>query len=92
MSSLLKGPKKGERGGTGEPGSLRRDLVGVARLAAVFVESPLGRGALRMLLAEGANPDVREIAASMLSRQENEGPRALFDLAITRGESGTRDP
>ena len=39
-----------------------------------------------MLLAEGANPDVRELAASMFLRQETEGLRALFDLAMARGE------
>lgn len=67
-------------------GNLRSDLVRAARLAAAFVESPSGRGVLRMLLAEGANPGVRELAASMLRQQEAEGPRALFALAMARGE------
>jgi len=76
----------GSAGSASSTGNLRSDLVGTARLAADFVESPLGTGALRMLLAEGANPDVRNLAASMLRRQETEGPRALFDLAMARGE------
>lgn len=76
----------GSAGSVSSTGDLRTDLVHAARLAAQFVQSPIGTGALRMLLAEGANPDVREVAASMLRRQETEGPRALFDLAIARGE------
>lgn len=67
-------------------GELRRDLVAAAGLAASFVQSPLGTAALGMLFAEGANPDVRELAASMLQRQETDGPRELFHLAISRGE------
>jgi AcrR family transcriptional regulator len=67
-------------------GELRSDLIAAAGLAAGFVQSPLGTAALRMLLAGGANPEVRGLAASMLRRQEAEGPRALFDLAISRGE------
>lgn len=76
----------GSAGSASSTGDLRRDLLDAARLAADFVQSPLGTGALRMLLAEGANPDVREVAASMLRRRETEGPRAPFDLAMARGE------
>jgi AcrR family transcriptional regulator len=88
-AALVRAALEVSMGGAGpasSTGGLRTDLVHAARLAAQFVQSPLGTGALRMLLAEGANPDVREVAASMLRRQETEGPRALFDLAITRGE------
>ena len=67
-------------------GELSSDLIATAGLAAAFVQSPLGTAALRMLLAEGANPDVRALAMSMLRQQESVGPRKLFDLAISRGE------
>jgi AcrR family transcriptional regulator len=76
----------GSAGSASSTGDLHRDLVSAVRSAADFVESPLGAGALSMLLAEGANSDVRKLAASMLHRQESEGPRRLFDLAIARGE------
>jgi AcrR family transcriptional regulator len=67
-------------------GELRSDLIATAGRAAAFVQSQLGTAALRMLLAEGANPEVRGLAASMLRRQEADGPRELFDLAISQGE------
>jgi len=76
----------GKGGAAISTGELRRDLITAAGLAATFVQSPLGTAALRMLLAEGANRDVRELAASMLKQQETDGPRELFDLAISRGE------
>ena len=76
----------GNAGAAISKGELRRDLVAAAGLAATFVQSPLGTAALRMLLAEGANPEVRELAGSMLQQRETDGPRELFNLAISRGE------
>lgn len=69
-----------------DTGSLRSDLLALARGALAFVESPLGAGVLRTLFAEGAHPEVRTLAASMFRQQETEVPRTVFDRAVGRGE------
>lgn len=76
----------GNAGEVPDTGSLRSDLLLMARAAVAFVESPVGKGALRMLFAEGASPDVREFATSMFRQQETEGPRLVFKRAVGRGE------
>jgi AcrR family transcriptional regulator len=76
----------GSAGSVASTGDLRRDLLRAALRAAEFAQSPFGRGAIRMLLAESGTTEVRALASSMLRRQESEGPRALFDRAIARGE------
>jgi AcrR family transcriptional regulator len=69
-----------------DTGDLRSDLLELARVAVGFVESPQGMGVLRTLFAEGANPEVRELAGAMLRQQDTEGPRRVFKRAIARGE------
>lgn len=71
-------------------GAVRSDLLELARVAAAFVESPLGMGLLRTLVAEGAAPEARELAASMLRRQETEAPRVVIKRAVARGELPAR--
>jgi len=69
-----------------ESGDLRADLLTLARTAVAFVESPLGLAVLRTLLAEGANPEVKGLAASMIQQQGAQGPGAIFERAVARGE------
>jgi AcrR family transcriptional regulator len=69
-----------------DSGDLRADLLSLARTAVVFVESPLGLAVQRTLLAEGPNPEVKGLAASMLHQQGADGPGILFERAIARGE------
>lgn len=76
----------GHAGEVPDTGDLRSDLLMLARAAVGFVESPQGMGVLRTLLAEGANPEVREFAASMIRQQETAGPRLVFKRAIARGD------
>ena len=68
-----------------DTGDLRADLLALARTAVAFVESPQGMAVLRTLFAEGANPEVRRLAASMLRHQEAVGPRLVLKRAIARG-------
>lgn len=76
----------GHAGEVPDTGDLRSDLVLLARAAVGFVESAQGMAVLRTLLAEGTNPDVREIAASMFRQQETAGPRLVFKRAMARGD------
>ncbi len=69
-----------------DTGDLRADLLTLARAAVAFVESPLGLAVLRTLLAEGANPEVKGLAAAMIQQQGSQGPGAIFERAIARGE------
>jgi AcrR family transcriptional regulator len=80
------GASLGHMGEVPDAGELRTDLLVLARLAVGFVESPLGMAVLRTLLSEGANPELREVAASLFQQQEAEGPRLAFARAIARGE------
>jgi AcrR family transcriptional regulator len=66
-------------------GSLRGDLLAVGRSIIAFAESSEGRSILRMLLAEGMEPELAEIAAS-LRREREASPRALVDEAVARGD------
>lgn len=69
-----------------DTGSLRTDLLALAKAAAVFVESPIGAGVLRTLFAEGA-PEVRTLARRMLrAQQPTDGQRQVFQRAVERGE------
>jgi len=67
-------------------GNLRSDLIELARLASNFMLSPRGMGVMRTVLAEGTNPEVRELATSLLQEVETEFPRVIIRRAIHRGE------
>lgn len=69
-----------------DTGSLRGDMLGLARAALVFVESPTGAGVLRTLLAEGANRELRAMAESIFRAQESANPRLVLQRAVARGE------
>ncbi len=66
-------------------GSLRGDLLAVGRSIIAFTASPEGRSILRMVLAEGMEPELAAIAAS-LRREREASPRALVGAAVARGE------
>src|SRR4029079_6311003 len=65
-------------------GSLRGDLLTVGRSVIAFAQSPQGRSILRLILAEGMEPELAEIAAS-LRRERAANPRALVHDAVARG-------
>jgi len=69
-----------------DTGSLRGDIRALARAALGFVESPLGRGVLRTLIAEGGDPELRGLAQGILAAQAGAAPAAVFGRAVARGE------
>lgn len=68
-----------------DTGSLHGDMRAFVRSAVAFADSPVGRGVLRTLLAEGTDPEARALVAA-LRRGREAGPRALFVRAVARGE------
>jgi len=69
-----------------DTGSFRTDFLALTSFAASFAESPLGMSVMRVLFSEGANPDIRDLATSMLRKQEKMGYVLVFKRAIARGE------
>ena len=69
-----------------DTGDLRGDLVGLARIVADFLKSPTGTGIIRVLLAEGANPELRALATSRYASREQLVPRASLMRALEKGE------
>ena len=76
----------GQPGDAPDTGSLRGDMMALTRSAMAFAQSPVGIGVLRVLLAEGFNPEVRGFATAMFSEQEAQGHVLVFKRAIQRGE------
>lgn len=76
----------GHAGVAPDTGSLRGDLIALTQLAMAFAQSPLGMGVLRVLLAEGFNPEVQGFANSLFREQESQGHLLVFKRAIQRGE------
>jgi AcrR family transcriptional regulator len=76
----------GQPGDAPDTGSLRGDMMALTRFAMAFAQSPVGMGVLRVLLAEGFNPEVRGFANAMFSEQEAQGHVLVFKRAIQRGE------
>ncbi len=68
-----------------DTGSLRSDMVAFALAAASWADSPIGRAVTKTLLADGDDPEVRALVARLMRTRGN-GPRALFERAIARGE------
>lgn len=71
---------------TPDTGELRGDLVGLARAVAEFAQSPVGTAIVRILLAEGGNPEVRALANAAYREASRHGPRAVLARAVERGE------
>ncbi|KIG11960.1 Transcriptional regulator, TetR family protein [Enhygromyxa salina] len=70
-----------------DTGSLRGDLLKLARRLAALAAEPQLQGVFRMLFAEGGDPELVEIAGTL--RQAIElVPREVFAAAKARGEIG----
>ena len=68
-----------------DAGSLRADMLSFALTAAAWAASPVGRGVMRTLLADGDDPEIRTLLSDLL-REQATGPLALFRRAEARGE------
>lgn len=68
-----------------DTGSLRADMLAFALAAASWADSPVGRGVLKTLMADGDAPEVRALV-SRLVRARARGPKAIFGRAMARGE------
>ncbi len=69
-----------------DTGELRGDLVGLARAVAAFTQSPVGTAVVRILLAEGGNPEVRALAHAAYGEAGRRGPGVVLARAVKRGE------
>jgi len=68
-----------------DTGTLRGDLLAMMRDFVARVQTPLGRGIVRMLQAERGDPEVAELLRS-LRRRHQQVRRSLFERALARGE------
>lgn len=71
--------------GTPATGALRTDLLAMARIFVQRATDPIGQSLVRMLSAEGSDPEVKEIARTMRERHQA-APRAVLANAVARGE------
>jgi AcrR family transcriptional regulator len=71
-----------------DTGTLRGDMLHVARGALAFVGSPTGMAVVRTLLADG-DAEVRALAAAVLASQQQDAPRLVIARGIARGELPT---
>jgi len=71
-----------------DTGDLRGDLLALARAVAEFAQSPVGTAIVRILLAEGGNPELRALATGAYGEVEQQVPRAMLRRAVERGELG----
>lgn len=74
-----------------DTGSLRDDLLSLMRESAAFSASPLGRGIVRILQMERAEPEVDRIARELRHRARLLRI-AVVERAIARGELPSRTP
>jgi AcrR family transcriptional regulator len=80
-------------GDTPNTGALRTDLIALAATVAAFTQSRLGTALIRIMLAEGGNPEVRALANMAYSEAGRHGPWIVIKRATERGEiSGNTDP
>ncbi len=68
-----------------DTGSLRTDLLAAARKIVAIGGSPRGRSMTRVILAEGPDSELMEIARSLRDGHEAV-PRAMIEAAQARGE------
>lgn len=66
-------------------GSLRGDLLALGRAMTELCASPRGQCVIRMLVAEGSDPEVAELKKEMRARHEAV-PREVIAGAVRRGE------
>jgi AcrR family transcriptional regulator len=76
-----------------DTGSLRGDLIALARTVAAFMQSRVGMAVVRIMLAEGGNPDVRALGSTAYQAAGPQGPWLVIQRAVERGElSRSADP
>lgn len=68
-----------------DTGSVREDLVLYFASLAKKLASPIGRGLLRLIFAEGDDPELAELVRQVRAERKKL-PRGLVERAITRGE------
>jgi AcrR family transcriptional regulator len=74
-------------------GALRTDLIALASGVAAFMQSRVGTALIRIMLAEGGNPEVRTLANAAYSDARKHGPWIVVQRAVERGElKGDVDP
>jgi AcrR family transcriptional regulator len=69
-----------------DTGSLRGDLIALGRTVATFMQSPAGAAIVRIMLAEGSNPEVRALGNMAYREANGVGPWAVVQRAQERGE------
>jgi AcrR family transcriptional regulator len=78
---------------TPNTGELRSDLLALANTVATFTQSRVGTALIRIMLAEGGNPDLRALANAAYSEAGKHGPWIIVKRAVERGElNGAVDP
>jgi AcrR family transcriptional regulator len=76
-----------------DTGALRTDLIALAGTVAAFMQSRVGTALIRIMLAEGGNPEVRALANAAYSEAGKHGPWIVIQRAMQRGElSSQADP
>jgi AcrR family transcriptional regulator len=69
-----------------DTGELRGDLIALARTVATFTQSRVGTALIRIMLAEGGNPEVRALADNAYREAGKQGPWVVLKRASERGE------
>ncbi len=69
-----------------ETGNLRQDLIALARTVGEFTQSQVGLAVVRVLLAEGGNPEVRLLANAAYQEAGRRGPWEVLARAGKRSE------
>jgi AcrR family transcriptional regulator len=67
-------------------GALRTDLFALARTVAAFMQSSAGMAVVRIMLAEGGNPEVRALGSAAYQSAGPPGPWLVIKRAVQRGE------
>jgi AcrR family transcriptional regulator len=67
-------------------GTLRGDLIDLARVVATFMQSPVGKSIIQIMLSEGADPQLRAMAKTTYGESNSTGPWVVIQRAIERGE------
>ncbi len=69
-----------------DTGTLRGDLIALTRTMADFTQSPVGTAVVRIMMTEGANPQVRALATTAYGEASGSGPWTVMQRAMQRGE------
>jgi AcrR family transcriptional regulator len=70
-------------------GTLRGDLIELGKIVVTFMQSPVGKSIIQIMLSDGADPDLRAMARSAYGQSSSSGPWIVIKRAIERGELKT---